>query len=54
MTKQWSEIMQEVDRLYHINLTSEGRVACITDYIIRLLNEAETEEEMLPELERTA
>jgi len=39
MTKQWSEIMQEVDRLYHINQTSEGRVACITDYIVRLLNE---------------
>lgn len=39
--KRWSEIMQEVDRLYWINQTSEGRINCISDYIIRLLNNKE-------------
>lgn len=35
MSEQWNEVMQEVDRMYHVNLTSEGRIAHITDYIIR-------------------
>lgn len=42
LDKKWSGIMQEVDALYHTNLTSEGRIDAITDYIVRLLN-AETE-----------
>lgn len=37
LDKRWSKIMQEVDRLYWLNQTSEGRIACITDYIICLL-----------------
>jgi hypothetical protein len=41
MDERWTAIMTEVDRLYHINQTSGGRVACITDYIVWLLNEAE-------------
>lgn len=28
---------QEVDRLYHINQTSGGRINCITDYIMCVL-----------------
>lgn len=36
--EKWSGIMREVDRLYHANTTSEGRVNCITDYIVRLIN----------------
>jgi hypothetical protein len=39
MSEQWSNIMQEVDRLYHANTTSEGRVSCIADYIVGLLDE---------------
>jgi hypothetical protein len=38
-TEEWSKIMQEVDRLYHINTTSEGRINCITDYVVRLVRE---------------
>lgn len=47
-----SEIMQEVDRLYWLNQTSEGRINCITDYIVRLLSqkvEMETDK-LTPEL----
>jgi len=35
-TKHWSDIMQYVDRLYWKNKTSEGRINCITDYIVRM------------------
>jgi hypothetical protein len=38
---EWTKIMLEVDRLYHINTTSEGRILCISDYIARLLNKLE-------------
>jgi len=38
---RWTKIMQEVDRLYHLNTTSEGRIACITDYICGLVTERE-------------
>ena len=38
LDERWSKIMQEVDRLYHINHRSESRIDCITDYIIHLLN----------------
>jgi len=38
--KEWSEIMQEVDRIYHANSTSEGRIACITDYVVREIRAA--------------
>jgi len=38
--KEWSEIMQEVDRIYHTNSTSEGRIACITDYVVREIRAA--------------
>ena len=29
------EIMLEVDRLYHLDETSEGRINCISDYVMR-------------------
>jgi hypothetical protein len=35
-TKHWSSIMQQIDRLYWKNQTSEGRINCITDYIVRM------------------
>jgi hypothetical protein len=38
---RWTEIMQNIDRLYHANTTSEGRIACITDYIIREISPLE-------------
>ena len=38
---EWTKIMLEVDRLYHTNATSEGRILCISDYIARLLNKLE-------------
>ena len=40
-TEYWSKIMQYVDRLYWKNQTSEGRIACITDYILDLQETAQ-------------
>ena len=40
-TEYWSKIMQYVDKLYWKNETSEGRIACITDYIVALQETAQ-------------
>ena len=40
-TNYWSKIMQYVDSLYWKNQTSEGRIACITDYIVALQETAQ-------------
>lgn len=39
MTETHYAIYLEVDRLYHLCATSEGRCAIISDYIVRLLND---------------
>ncbi len=36
MPKDWSTYMLYVDKLYWKNQTSEGRIACIADYIYAL------------------
>ena len=49
-----SEIMQEVDKIYHRNKTSEGRVNAITDYITRLLREKDAELALRTQAQRDA
>jgi hypothetical protein len=41
MVKDWSVYMQYIDSLYHKNQTSEGRIACIADYIYVLQKTAQ-------------
>ena len=41
------DIEQEVERLYHLCMTDKGRIDIIIDYIMRVMNEQQSELEDL-------